>query len=145
MEDNLYEELKSVLKNDFKYEIIQSGFSTDKKYKILCSKEVYLLRISDINLYENRSTEFKIMKSLAEIRVKYNKPIHINKLVKNNSAICYSLFSFIEGTDAEKTLTNYTNEMQYKIGFEAGIDLKKINSLKSTDKNEGAGLLFLTQ
>ena len=132
MEDILYEELKSLLNSDFKYKKIQAGFSTDIKYKLICTNNMYLLRMSNLDMYENRFAEFQIMESLSKIGVKCNKPVHFNKFEEVSPKICYSLFHFIDGVDAESALGKNSNKVQYNIGLEAGRDLKKINSLKSS-------------
>lgn len=55
--------------------------------------------------------------------VKCSRPIEIGKL----STAGYMLISYIEGNDAADELPRYAVNDQFKIGIDAGIELKKMH------------------
>ena len=133
MNKHLHSELKIILRKDFTSEKIERGFSSDVKFKLSVQNQNFLLRLSSVENYHQRLEEFKVMKSLVELGVKCNKPIHFGTVEKSNDKICFALYSYIEGDDAERTLANHSKKVQYEIGFKAGMDLKKINSIQAKE------------
>ncbi|WP_196894336.1 aminoglycoside phosphotransferase family protein [Aureivirga marina] len=135
MNTDLILRLKSILKVDFTFEQIHKGFSQDVKYKLFISDKTYLLRISDFKNFANRKREFEIMQFLYKNEVKCNKPILIDTFQEGEKMNCFTLFSFIEGVDLQFCLKEYSKELQYENGFEAGKDLKRIHEF-SFEKND---------
>lgn len=114
-------------------ELINKGWSNDKKY---CAKDKdgnrFLLRISDACEYESKQTEFNMMKLVSSMGIPMCQPIEFG--IVNTSV--YSVLSWIDGKDAEEVMLGYSNETQYKYGFEAGCILRKIHSIPAPDKLE---------
>ena len=50
------------LNNVKSIESLNKGWSRDKKYIITTDKDKYLLRISDISLYEKKKKQFELLK-----------------------------------------------------------------------------------
>ena len=125
----MYNELKNIFN---KYEIIKcepltKGFSKDKKYIVEDSKGVkYILRISDVSVFEKRKNQFQILKQLNNLNVYCSKPIDFGMIDDNN---CYTLLSWIDGIDAREAIKNMSDKESYLLGIEAGIILKKIHNL----------------
>ena len=103
-------------------EKIEKGWSGDKKYCV-SDKEgrKYLLRISPIEQYERKKSEYDLMNQVAKLNVPMCLPLEFG--------ICdegvYSIQSWIDGVDAESAAANLSYEEQYDYGVEAGQILKK--------------------
>ena len=115
-------------------EKIEKGWSGDKKYCV-SDKEgrKYLLRISPIEQYERKKSEYDLMNQVAKLNVPMCLPLEFG--------ICdegvYSIQSWIDGVDAESAAANLSYEEQYDYGVEAGQILKKIHSIPAPDDIEG--------
>jgi len=46
--------------------------------------------------------------------------------------VCYYVLSYIEGSDAEEGLIDYSRDVQYDIGVEAGRDLRKMHQYEAS-------------
>ena len=112
---------------------IEKGFSIEKKFKITAGESDYLLRISPIKILDRKEQEFKLMKELNDIGVRCNNPMVMFR--NDTQKYLFSIYSYLSGVDAENNITNISEEMQYKIGIEAGKDLKKINRLTCETNN----------
>ena len=108
---------------------ISKGFSPDKKYIVTTiDEEKYLLRIGDIQEYERRKIEFRILNEMVKRNVQAQRPIEIGIL--EEEGVCYSIFSYLEG----KMRRNYClriHQKQYEIGIEAGKDLAKMHTYEA--------------
>lgn len=129
--DNLIVELaKEIpeLNANIRIEKLTKGFSDEKKYIIYhpdSSKSI--LRILKREDHQRKKTELKILQKLQSECIKCPNPVTVGLSVKLN--ICYTIVTYIEGDTAEETITVYTNEEQYLIGFEAGQELSKMHKL----------------
>jgi aminoglycoside phosphotransferase (APT) family kinase protein len=118
------------LKSAIRIEEISKGFSSDKKYTVFFNDDKkYLLRICNIEDYERKKTKFKILNEMQKFKVNSPKPIEMG--VIKDLGICFNIFSFIEGEDAKILLPKYSEQEQYKIGFESGKDLARMHSFKA--------------
>jgi len=106
---------------------IEKGFSIEKKFKITTDKGDYLLRVSSIKSLGIKTQEFELMRKLHKIGVRCNTPIIM--FSNDSQESVYAVYSFLPGIDAEDNIATMPEELQYKSGIEAGMDLKRINSL----------------
>lgn len=114
---------------------IEKGWSFDQKYYIETKdNEKLLMKVSDINSYENKRIEFEYMKKLYSLDVPMSRSIDFD-ICEDNKHV-YSLFSWIEGRDAETAIVNYSLSEQYNLGYKAGKILNTIHSIKAPDECE---------
>ena len=107
---------------------LNKGWSKDKKFFITDKNgEKYLLRISDISLYEKKKKQFELLRRVAELSINASKPVSFGILDENNA---YTLFSWLEGEDAEKVLSETDDGQGYLLGKEAGRIMKKLHTVK---------------
>lgn len=107
-------------------EEIEKGWSADKKFYIqLHNGAEYLLRKSDLDTFTRKTTEFDMVKQLLEAGLPISEPLDI----KGVDDEIHSLFRWVEGTDADKRLSDLTEEGQYRLGVESGEILKEIHAL----------------
>ncbi len=118
---------------------IEKGWSGDLKYCVTDEKgDKFLLRVSNIEQYERKKSEFEYMKQVAALGVPMCKPLEFG--------ICdegvYSVQTWIDGTDAEENIKNFSDTQQYLYGFEAGKILKKIHSIPAPANAEDWEIRF---
>ncbi|MCM3444187.1 aminoglycoside phosphotransferase family protein [Metabacillus halosaccharovorans] len=112
-----------------KIEQLSKGYSNDKKYIIYGNNHKFLLRVAEKESYERKEAEFQLLKEMQRLNVQSPEPIAKGKFDELNS--CYTLYSYIEGTDAKEALEILSDEEQYGIGYEAGKELSIMHLLKS--------------
>jgi len=120
---NLLEEL-SLKSSNIKR--IEKGWSNKQKYIIETENEAFNLSIFDVVNYNRYSNVFKFQKELYELGSKVAKPIDI--FIFKDKGV--ALYEFIQGLDGEVIINTLSKQNQYDIGFQAGLELKKIHSLK---------------
>lgn len=118
---------------------IYKGYSEDKKYCITAEDHhQYLMRISPITQKEQKLKEFEIMKRLSELKIPMCLPIE--------TGLCedgfYSIYSWIDGTDAELILPDLSYNEQFSTGLEAGKILKKIHEFPAPLNTENWDIYF---
>lgn len=129
----MLEDIKDSL-NWKKIENISKGWSSDNKYLITTKdNEKLLLRVSDIELYDNKKQEFEIIKKFATTGIEMNQPLDFG--VCNKGKNVYILLTWIEGYDLEEALKNISSDEQYELGIKAGKILKKIHSMDVEEKD----------
>lgn len=128
-----------IYENIIKLKPITKGWSSDQKY-CATSKDglKYLLRISSMEQYEIKKTEFEMMGCIATLGVPMCQPIEFGTCDKG----VYSLQSWIEGSDAEEIIPILSYSEQYSYGLEAGRILKMIHSIPAPDTQENWGVYF---
>ena len=113
--------------------LIEKGWSRDKKYHVTTSQGVeYLLRVSDIAQFEAKQQEFFMMKKVAALNVPMCQPVDFGISEEG----VYSVQTWIEGRDLIEIVAQFSNEDQYKFGFESGQILKKIHSIPAPSNQE---------
>lgn len=127
--EQLREKIPS-LQASTKIVVIHKGFSNDVKYVVHFEHgKKYLLRTATIDQYPRKKEEFEILCKLGSHDVQTPNPIDIGAIP--DLGLCYYILSYIEGEDARDFLPSYSSSVQYEIGFNAGKDLKKINSIQA--------------
>ncbi|GAB2565407.1 aminoglycoside phosphotransferase family protein [Gracilibacillus alcaliphilus] len=109
------------------YEELKSGYSAAKKYKLYSAegKPLYLLKMYDILKKDRVKHEFELLKIHAKNEVSCPEAIIFN--YKEEEQICYLILSYIDGASGDSTLAALEEELQYKIGLQAGKELRKIH------------------
>ncbi len=122
-------------------ELIDKGWSADKKYKVLTkSNEELLLKISDISKYESKRAEFEVIKSLKDKEILMPKAIDLG--VWQEKELVYAVYTWINGEDAEERIKEFSKEKQYELGVVAGKYLKEIHSIVAPDDVEDWEIRF---
>jgi len=108
-------------------EEVKKGWSLEKKFKItLDSGETQLLRIVDREQTERKQREFKLLSDLKPLNIWMSTPLETG--ICNEGKSVYTLFTWLEGQDAEILLPKLSIEEQYALGVQAGEILKKLHS-----------------
>lgn len=109
-----------------RFEEITKGWSTDKKYVIENDvKQTFLMRVATIEQFSHKQGEFEKISELYSSGLPIPKPLDF----ANDEEKVYSLFTWLEGEDAEIIVPTLTAARQYQLGVEAGGLLKKIHSI----------------
>lgn len=105
---------------------IYKGWSSDEKFHILLDDgSEYLLRESPLDAYEYKKSEFEHMTTVFALGVPICQPIEFGVY----DSKVYAVHSWIEGRDLREILSDFTQERQYRLGFEAGSALRIIHSI----------------
>lgn len=107
---------------------ISKGMSGDKKFYVedLYGNH-YLLRIADYSEYEQKKTEYEIIKNMHNLDIPMPFPIDFGICYGGQNV--YTLLSWVEGEEVEVTLTRLTKAEQYMLGLRSGEILRKIHKL----------------
>lgn len=128
-------------RNWAKVKPLLKGWSHDKKYYIEDKYgKKFLLRLSDISLYEKKKIEFNNIQLLTKLNV--NIPIPIDFGICNEGNMVYIILTWLEGKDAIDMLTLFDKTEQYKLGLQAGKVLRKIHSIKPKHELPQWGIIF---
>ena len=120
-------------------ELIQKGWSGDKKYCAIDERgNKFLLRVSPIEQYERKKSEFELMQQVAALDVPMCEPLEFG----TSDEGVYSVQTWIEGMDAEENIHNYTIEEQYSYGFTSGQILKEIHKIPAPEGGEDWEIYF---
>jgi len=133
-----FEELSSIpeFSGWSKIELIDKGWSSDKKYYIeTINGERQLLRVSKIECYDAKVKEFEVMKKLGKLNINMSKPISFGTF--NEDKNTYLLLSWVDGLSIGDVINSYPKREQYLIGVEAGKILKKFHSIENSNENNG--------
>ena len=124
-----------------KIEIINKGWSSDKKYYIeTIDGQKLLLRVADISEYNRKKTEFELMKQVAALGAPMSQPVDFGICDEGKSV--YSLFTWCDGEDAESVLPSLTEAEQYMLGVRSGEILKLIHSIPAPKEQEAWNIRF---
>lgn len=109
------------------YEELKSGYSPAKKYKLYSAerKPLYLLKIYDLKKKDRIKQQFKLLNKHYQNKVLCPKPVLFD--FKEEEQICYLILSYLEGASGDIVLPTLTEDSQYKIGLQAGKELRKIH------------------
>lgn len=111
-----------------KIEPVLKGWSEDRKFYIEDNLgEKFLLKLFDLSKYEAKRLEYNYIKKVAALGINASKPVEFG--INSNNGYVYSLFTWVEGEEAELVLPKYNEKEQYNIGLRAGEILKKIHTI----------------
>lgn len=118
---------------------IDKGWSKDKKYCAIDEQGTkFLLRISPIEEYEHKKSEYNFMKQVASLHIPMCIPLEFG-ISKEG---VYSIQTWIDGIDTEEIIHTLSDNEQYAYGFEAGKILKKIHEIPAPKNIEDWELIF---
>lgn len=107
-------------------ELIQKGWSSDKKYHVVDEKgQHFLLRVSKQERRARKEAEFAVMKQVEAFDVPMCRPIK----QWCEQGWVYTLLEWIEGEDLESVLPRLPEHQQYRLGREAGRLQRRIHSI----------------
>ena len=132
--------MNEVLQHKFvSKELIDKGWSGDKKYCVTDKQgNKYLFRVSPIELYERKKSEYELMTKVATLGIPMCRPLEFG----TSDEGVYSIQTWIDGTDAEEVIPYLTDSEQYSYGFEAGRMLRSIHSISDSDNRPDWELFF---
>ncbi len=105
---------------------IKKGWSGDKKYRAVDKAgNAYLLRVTNSARGERYPDMFRMQKEVDARGVSMCNPIECGKCEDGY----YMLQRFVHGIDAEDAVKGMSEEEQYRLGFEAGRQLRLIHSI----------------
>ncbi|MCR8844512.1 phosphotransferase [Paenibacillus sp. SC116] len=124
------------LRNSLRLEQIHKGYSSDKKYIVYDSNEhpQYILRTYSITENDNKQIKFKHLQMMEQQDVRCTRPIEIGIL--SEQELGYTILTYMEGNEASEELPQLTEMEQFHVGFEAGIELLKMNQIAAPDHKE---------
>lgn len=112
---------------------INKGWSTDKKYYIeTIDNQKFLMRSASIDQLEYKRTEFEKMAEVFSLGIPMSEPIAFT----NDEEKVYSLFTWLDGEEAETILSSLSSSRQYELGLDAGKLLNKIHSITAPIETE---------
>ncbi len=120
-------------------DIIDKGWSGDKKYCVADKDgNKYLLRVSPIEQYDRKKSEFDLMCKVSALKVPMCKPLEFGTCDEG----VYSIQTWINGVDAEENIPLLTSKEQYDYGFKSGKILKKIHTIPAPEDIEDWEMFF---
>ncbi|MCM3783485.1 aminoglycoside phosphotransferase family protein [Neobacillus mesonae] len=111
---------------------INKGYSDDHKYLVLKNKEKLLLKTFDAKQFTQRQAEYNALVKMKELDVNCTRPIDLGLLQEFNAG--YMILSYIEGSDAIEEISGYPADIQYKLGYTAGMELRKMHDYKAPEE-----------
>ena len=113
--------------------LIEKGWSEDKKYCVTKENgEKFLLRISLIERFEDRKKLYSILKKVAELNVNMCKAVEFGTCDEG----VYTLYTWIDGVDAEEIIQSLSDAEQYSLGYKSGEILKEIHKIVAPNNQE---------
>ena len=120
-------------------QLIDKGWSEDRKYCVTDEQgNKFLLRVSPIEQYDRKKSEYELMGQVAALGVPMCRPLEFGTFDEG----VYSIQTWIDGIDAEENIHNLTNQEQYSYGFEAGKILKEIHKIPAPKEIEDWEIYF---
>ena len=118
---------------------VEKGWSGDKKYCAVTAEGAkYLLRVSPIEQYDRKKSEFELMQRVAALGVPMCEALEFGTCDEG----VYFVQTWIDGSDAEELLPELSAEEQYRYGYESGEILKKIHSIPAPEGAEDWEIYF---
>ena len=120
-------------------QLIDKGWSEDRKYCVTDEQgNKFLLRVSPIEQYDRKKSEYELMGQVAALGVPMCRPLEFGTFDEGG----YSIQTWIDGIDAEENIHNLTDQEQYSYGFEAGKILKEIHKIPAPKEIEDWEIYF---
>ncbi|WP_054847704.1 phosphotransferase [Methanoculleus chikugoensis] len=112
--------------------IPKGGFSFERKYLLSCGDaKRYLLRIapplSDPGVLPYKLAEFEVIRQLRN----YSSLVPGAHAfgTSDDGSLCFMVLDFMEGTDGEAALGGLALQDQYRLGVQAGRELKRLHAM----------------
>lgn len=130
-----YEEISDIadFPNWLEITPIELGRSGENKYHIIRNNGVQLiLRTSDISNYKRHRDSAIFAKYMHDV-LGLNMNVPVEVAACNSDKLAYTIYTWVEGADADRRILNAHTPEQAKLGEKAGELLKKIHSVAAPD------------
>jgi len=118
--------LRSLYGSFIKTELVDKGWSDDKKYCVTAADgNKYLLRISPVSMYEKRKRLFAIMEQAAALDIPMCTPVELGACEEG----VYAILGWIDGEDLETALPFLPETEQYTLGIKSGEIIRKLHTI----------------
>ncbi|WP_054024881.1 aminoglycoside phosphotransferase family protein [Bacillus sp. FJAT-28004] len=104
---------------------INKGYSNDQKFRIEKNGQLYLLKCFALDELAAKQAEYEVILNMQKYDVNCSKPLEMSTLPNTDRG--YMLLTYIDGHEATEAISAYSEEVQYKIGLEAGQELAKMH------------------
>lgn len=112
---------------------VEKGWSEDRKFRVTARDgTTYLLRISPPERQAARRALFTLLGQIAALDVPMCRPVDFD--VRGDGV--YSLYTWIDGQDAETVISALPEREQYALGWRSGEILKTIHSIPAPKTQE---------
>lgn len=120
-------------------EPINKGWSCDKKYCVIVADGTkYLLRITPFNKSQSSKALFNILQEVVTLDIYMCKPVEFGECEEG----IYTLYTWIDGQDANDIIPLLSKLEQYALGLKAGEILKKIHTIPAPKNQENWAARF---
>lgn len=108
------------------------GWSQNMKYRVkdISGKE-YILRVSDISLFDDKKQEYDNIVRLSQNDILMPKPLEFG--ICNCEKNVYMLLTWIDGVAVEDVLGNLEKSLQYQLGYSSGRLLRKMHNYSTVE------------
>ena len=112
---------------------ITKGWSCDKKYRVTTANGAkYLLRVSPREKRGNRKALFDMLQKVSALGIPLCEPVEFGACDEG----VYTLYTWIDGQDAEEAIPRMPEAEQYALGLNAGQILKRLHSIPAPEAQE---------
>lgn len=118
---------------------INKGWSCDKKYCVTTDVGIkYLLRVTPKEKSASCADMFRMQQQVADLGISMCKPVEFGECDEG----VYTVYTWVDGKDAEEVIPFLEESGQYIYGLEAGRILKTIHSIPAPDNQTDWELRF---
>ena len=129
----------SIFENIVSREMIEKGWSGDRKYRAVCGNgDVYLLRVSPFEKREMRRGLWEILQQVQRLDISMSRSLEMGQCAEG----IYFVQDWVDGVDAEEEVPKLDREAQYALGYDAGEILKKLHSIPAPEGQKPWGERF---
>jgi aminoglycoside phosphotransferase (APT) family kinase protein len=118
-----------VLFPEYKVDLLKKGWSLDKKYLLTGSNGKFTLRISEKKSLEKQMEEYNAISSIDSVD-QMIRPVSYGTVDELHS---YIIYNYIDGRDLKEVIRGLDSMLQYDLGIQAGIALRKIHEVEKPD------------
>lgn len=105
---------------------IAKGWSEEAKFRAKTpSGEYHFIRITDNHNFDRKKEEFHAMQQLSLTHLNISRPVDFG--LSSSGDFVYSIYTWVEGDDAELEIPRLPPITQYEYGRKAGIMLREIH------------------
>ena len=113
-------------------EPLLKGYSHDHKYIVWCAGAPrFLLRMTPAQSLKRRQIEYDALLALSARGIRCPAPVAVG--LTPCGSMSFSLVEYIMGDDAEQILPGLPEDLQYRLGLDAGLELWRIHQLTADE------------
>lgn len=122
-------------------EPVTAGWSADRKYRVTSAAGAeWLLRVADAADFARKKLEYDEVARVAGLGIPCPRPVAFGLCAGGTRT--YSLFTWVEGSDAREIVPALAPAAQYQLGCEAGRLLRRMHALAPVDETEAWSTRF---